>query len=85
MDRASGRDDRVRVWPPLWHALAAVGVLAAFAWQVQQHYFLGDDSFISFRYALHLSEGLGLVWNPGERVDCRQCNGAGTFRKVIYR
>lgn len=25
-----------------------------------------DDSFISYRYALHLAQGHGLVWNPGE-------------------
>ena len=35
------------------------------------HYaFLTDDAFISFRYAVNLSEGHGLVFNPGfERVE----------------
>ncbi|MFQ5739719.1 MAG: hypothetical protein ACE5JX_11970 [Acidobacteriota bacterium] len=28
-----------------------------------------DDAFISFRYARHLVEGQGLVFNPGERVE----------------
>ncbi|MDD9938878.1 MAG: hypothetical protein OXT09_35140, partial [Myxococcales bacterium] len=28
-----------------------------------------DDAYISFRYARNLSEGLGLVYNPGERVE----------------
>lgn len=28
-----------------------------------------DDAFISFRYALHLVAGHGLVFNPGERVE----------------
>ena len=28
-----------------------------------------DDAFISFRYALHLAEGDGLVYNAGERVE----------------
>jgi hypothetical protein len=28
-----------------------------------------DDAFISFRYADHLVDGSGLVWNPGERVE----------------
>jgi arabinofuranosyltransferase len=28
-----------------------------------------DDAFISYRYAAHLVDGLGLVWNPGERVE----------------
>lgn len=29
-------------------------------------YCLFDDAMISMRYARHMSEGLGLVWNPGE-------------------
>ena len=28
-----------------------------------------DDAYISFRYAKHLAEGHGLVYNPGERVE----------------
>ena len=28
-----------------------------------------DDAFISFRYARHLIDGQGLVYNPGERVE----------------
>jgi arabinofuranosyltransferase len=28
-----------------------------------------DDAFISFRYARNLAQGLGLVFNPGERVE----------------
>lgn len=28
-----------------------------------------DDAFISFRYARHLADGEGLVFNPGERVE----------------
>lgn len=47
-------------------ALAAViyGVIAALrqAW-------LCDDAFISFRYAENLTNGLGLVYNAGERVE----------------
>jgi arabinofuranosyltransferase len=31
--------------------------------------FVQDDAFISFRYARNLAEGLGLTWNPGERVE----------------
>lgn len=30
---------------------------------------LVDDAFISYRYADHLAHGLGLVYNPGERVE----------------
>ena len=32
-------------------------------------WFLCDDAFISFRYALNLVEGHGLVFNAGERVE----------------
>jgi hypothetical protein len=28
-----------------------------------------DDSFITYRYADNLVDGIGLVWNPGERVE----------------
>ncbi len=28
-----------------------------------------DDAFISFRYARNLTEGTGLVYNPGEYVE----------------
>ncbi|HYS03588.1 MAG TPA: hypothetical protein VEW47_00200 [Candidatus Dormibacteraeota bacterium] len=40
-----------------------------FCYNVGHHFFLGDDCFISFRYARHLAAGQGLVWNPGERVE----------------
>ncbi|MBT3220691.1 MAG: hypothetical protein HN348_16515, partial [Proteobacteria bacterium] len=44
-------------------ATLALGLCVAliYAFNVWVHYFLGDDSFISFRYARHLAEGLGLV------------------------
>jgi len=31
--------------------------------------FVQDDAYISFRYARNLVDGLGLVWNAGERVE----------------
>ena len=34
----------------------------------QRVFVLWDDAMISLRYARHLVEGQGLVWNPGERV-----------------
>jgi hypothetical protein len=46
--------------------LAAAGLLAR---NVSRSYFLGDDAFISFRYADNLVRGDGLVWNVGERVE----------------
>ncbi len=40
-----------------------------FSYNVHKHYFLGDDAFISFRYASNLVKGCGPVWNCGERVE----------------
>jgi hypothetical protein len=48
--------------------LAAVS-LTAFTFNVRHYASLGDDAYISFRYSRHLVDGLGLVWNPGERVE----------------
>jgi hypothetical protein len=59
--------------PPAARILVIALLLAAlaglFAYNVQHWFFLGDDCFISFRYAGHLVDGQGLVWNPGERVE----------------
>lgn len=54
-----------------WTALAvlALATAALFAFNVERYFFLGDDAFISFRYATHLAAGQGLVWNPGEYVE----------------
>lgn len=63
IDRETGP---VRVVPLLLLALVVTGL---FAWNVSYSYFIGDDAFISFRYADHLVRGHGLVWNVGERVE----------------
>jgi arabinofuranosyltransferase len=54
-----------------WALITPLLLLTAvlFVSNVRSGYFLGDDSFISFRYARHLAAGQGLVWNPGERVE----------------
>jgi arabinofuranosyltransferase len=50
-----------------WLALAACVALGVWrAWQLD---FLADDAFITFRYARHVAQGLGPVFNPGERVE----------------
>ncbi len=55
--------------------LLALGLsLVLFTWQATQMLsaFGGlamDDAYISFRYADHLANGEGLVWNAGERVE----------------
>ena len=48
-------------------ALAILISLAA--WHSWSRWSLIDDAFISFRYALNLAQGNGLVFNPGERVE----------------
>jgi arabinofuranosyltransferase len=58
--------------PPdtLLAALAAVAVILAILGLAAAHaYPLFDDSFISYRYARNLADGLGLVWNPGEPTE----------------
>jgi hypothetical protein len=35
----------------------------------ERYWYLGDDAMISMRYAHNLADGIGLVWNPGERVE----------------
>lgn len=35
----------------------------------ERYYFLMDDMMISMRYARNLADGIGLVWNPGERLE----------------
>ena len=50
--------------------LALLGLLGAYAvWRVIHLAWTCDDAFISYRYAKHLIEGQGLVFNPGERVE----------------
>ena len=52
----------------LWAALAAVpiGLFVLFLWMFRG--FVADDAYIVGRYALNAADGLGLVYNPGERV-----------------
>jgi len=35
----------------------------------KRYFSLFDDAMISMRYAWNFSHGLGLVWNPGERIE----------------
>lgn len=52
-----------------WH-IAAVGAAAAI--MLLQHFYFhytSDDAYISYRYALNLSQGHGPVWNQGEQVE----------------
>jgi hypothetical protein len=52
-----------------------IAILPALAWLLWRafswsgHDLILDDAFISFRYARNLADGLGLVFNPHERVE----------------
>lgn len=51
-------------------ALAGMILACGFAiWRAIDGMWVGDDAFISFRYADNLVSGHGLVFNPGERVE----------------
>jgi hypothetical protein len=45
--------------------LVIAPLAAAIVWWYWGGHEAWDDAFISYRYALNLSEGRGLVWNPG--------------------
>ncbi|HRI10122.1 MAG TPA: hypothetical protein PKW35_20010 [Nannocystaceae bacterium] len=58
--------------PALRWALLGVGVaiaLGVFAAAVRAWWFVGDDAYISFRYAEALATRGALEFNPGERVE----------------
>jgi hypothetical protein len=46
--------------------IVTIAPLIALAYQIR---FVMDDAYISFRYARHLTDGWGLVWNQGERIE----------------
>jgi hypothetical protein len=47
--------------------LVIIGVWGGIPWL--RTVWLSDDAFMSFRYALNLLAGHGLVYNPGECVE----------------
>lgn len=49
-------------------ALVGCLVIATVANFLAHRQFYFEDAFITFRYADHLAQGLGMVFNPGERV-----------------
>src|SRR5262245_2408414 len=57
---------------PLPRALLVISLLAALVFLVafvRLRSYVIDDTYISLRFAEHLAQGLGLVYNPGERVE----------------
>lgn len=59
-----------RRWPSKTSAATGAFVLiAALVGLAAWNRFIQDDAWISFRYTAHLLDGLGPVFNPGERVE----------------
>jgi hypothetical protein len=64
---------------PRWPLVVAILALSVVFWIVAarcwvsvdgvRYHFLDDDQMISMRYARNLAEGVGPVWNAGERVE----------------
>jgi hypothetical protein len=61
-----GVDMQGRPSPGIWLAIAIVLLLAHAA---LLRGFVVDDAFITFRHARNIAEGVGPVFNPGERVE----------------
>lgn len=55
----------------VWWALGAAALVAilAFEWSRRYHHNVCDDALISLQYARNAAQGLGFVFNPGERVE----------------
>ncbi len=52
-------------WHAIWFTAAAGLAPVAYVWYTGQ---IWEDYFITFRYSQNLCDGLGAVYNPGERV-----------------
>jgi arabinofuranosyltransferase len=65
--RASERHRDAGVWWALGWALLVTAL--AFEWSRRYGHNVCDDALISLQYARNASEGLGFVFNPGERVE----------------
>ena len=52
-----------------WELAALSLLLLACLWLAWTRRFIQDDAFISLRYSRNLARGLGLVFNPDERVE----------------
>jgi Gpi18-like mannosyltransferase len=50
-----------------WFAFPIIGIVIVFLFVGYSHWAY-DDPFISYRYATNISQGLGFVYNPGERI-----------------
>ena len=63
MDTLRAMITRFVPWLKLGYLLLGIGIIY---FLLSHHVY--DDPFITYRYAENLGEGLGFVYNPGERV-----------------
>jgi len=66
--RGPGSGDSMKASARAFWLVAAAALLYA-SWSAWRLTWVCDDAFISFRYAENLVRGLGLVFNPAERVE----------------
>ena len=66
VNRSTQNSNRIRYL--LFAALGAVALAVGITWAFSLRW-VNDDAFISFRYAKNFADGLGLVYNAGERVE----------------
>lgn len=71
--RSSGNEGNVRALP---YVIVATVFWSILIWGLrtssingERYFFLADDMMISMRSARNFADGLGLVWNPGERLE----------------
>lgn len=79
MQPGGSEQPRTQPWPRVAVLLLAIGFslwALAFIYRTsfiaidgQRYFSLFDDAMVSMRYAWNASHGVGLVWNPGERVE----------------
>src|SRR5690242_18721848 len=63
--RAGARTDAVHAGRSRWTVLLTVAAVVVGVARAIALSWTSDDSYISFRYARNLNEGLGLVYNAG--------------------
>jgi hypothetical protein len=70
MDRPSSENSFIDL-PKRWHlVLGLVMPSMLLVWNMARvRAFTVDDAYISYRYARNFARGLGLVYNPGERIE----------------
>lgn len=67
---SSATDPRDRPWWAATEYLVLLGLAVLLGyWQWQYRGYVKDDAFISLRYARNITDGLGVVFNPGDRLE----------------